>query len=107
MPLLIGNCWAPHSFEVLAAARLPSGTAPEAATAACRAFAVATLGSSAALDRGDLDVQLLPVRPDPNNDATLLTGPASVTSDGSHDTACLASPPRRQPAAHRSAQGPG
>jgi hypothetical protein len=92
VPFLIGNCWAPHPFEVLAAARLPPGTAPEAATAACRDFAVATLGSSAALDRGDVNVQLLPVRPDPNNDATLLTGPAAVTSDGNHDTACLATP---------------
>jgi len=92
VPFLIGNCWAPHPFEVLAAARLPAGTAPEAATSACREFAVATLGSSAALDRGDLDVQLLPVRPDPDNDATLLTGPAAVTADGNHDTACLAAP---------------
>jgi len=29
---------------------------------------------------------------DPGNDAALLTGPAAVTSDGTHDTACLATP---------------
>ena len=76
---------------MLAAARLPTGTAPDAASAACREFAVATLGSSAAFDRGDLDLQLLPIRPDPN-DGTLLTGPAAVTPDGDYDTACLATP---------------
>ena len=67
VPFLVGNCWAAHPFEVLGAARLPAGTTPEAATAACREFTVATLGSPAALDRGDLDVQLLPIRPDPND----------------------------------------
>jgi len=91
VPFLLGNCFAPHPFEVLGAARLPAGTAPEAATAACREFAVATLGSSAAFDRGDLDLQLLPIRPDPN-DGTLLTGPDAVTPDGDYDTACLATP---------------
>jgi hypothetical protein len=91
VPFLLGNCWAAHPFEVLGAARLPAGTTPETATAACRKFTVATLGSPAALDRGDLDVQLLPIRPDPT-EGTLLTGPAAVTPDGDYDTACLATP---------------
>ena len=92
VPHLIGNCFAPHPFEVLGAAHLPAATPPDAAAAACREFAVVTLGSSAALDRGDLDVQLLAIRPDPANGGTLLTGPTAVTSDGNHDTACLAFP---------------
>jgi len=91
VPFQVGNCWAAHPFEVLGAARLPAGTTPEAAGTACRDFAVATLGSPAALDRGDLDVQLLPIRPEPTT-GTLLTGPAAVTPDGDYDTACLATP---------------
>ena len=92
VPFLIGNCFAPHPFEVLGAGRLPTGTTPDAAMAACREFAVATLGSSTALDRGDLDVQLLPIRPDPTNDGNVLTGPAAVTTDGDYATMCLAVP---------------
>jgi len=92
VPFLVGNCFAPHPVEVLGAARLPAGTTPDAAASACREFAVATLGSPAALDRGDIAVQLLPIRPDPTNDGTLLTGPAAVTTDGNHDTVCLAIP---------------
>ena len=92
VPFLIGNCFAPHPFEVLGAARLPAGTAPEAAAAACREFAVATLGSSAALDRGDLDAPTPTDTTRPHNDGTLLTGPAAVTPDGDYDTACLATP---------------
>ena len=73
------------------AARLPAGTTPVAAAAVCREVAVITLGSSAAFDRGDLELQLVPIRPDPT-DGTLLTGPAAVTPDGDYDTACLATP---------------
>jgi hypothetical protein len=92
VPFLLGNCFAPHPFEVLGAARLSVGTTPEAAASACREFAVATLESSAALDRGDLGLQLLPIRPDPTDNGSLLTGPAAETTDGNHDTACLATP---------------
>ncbi len=98
----VGNCFAPHPAEVIGAARLPAWTTPEAATAACREIAVATMGSPAALDRGDLDVRLQPIRPDPTNDRALLTGPAAQTTDGKYDTACLVVP-LDPPAAHRSA----
>ena len=92
VPFQVGNCFAPHPAEVIGAARLPAWTTPEAATAACREIAVATMGSPAALDRGDLDVRLQPIRPDPTNDRALLTGPAAQTTDGKYDTACLVVP---------------
>ena len=50
------------------------------------------LGSSTALDRGELTTQVLDARPDPNINGTLITGPQAVTAAGDYFNACLVTP---------------
>jgi hypothetical protein len=71
---LIVNCWTPHRFELLSLSPGLSGGAVEPASeASCRQEVIAALGSSAALDRGDLAVLLVPVALEPNAGGGVLT----------------------------------
>ena len=64
------NCRWPHRFEVLGLALGTAGATQESVAAACRQVVIEALGSSAALDRGDLTTQVVPARRHP-----MATGP--------------------------------
>ena len=86
------NCQGPHRFEVLGLALGTAGATQESVAAACRQLVIEALGSSAALDRGDLTTQVVPSRPPSNGDGTLITGPDAVTADSEYFNNCLTSP---------------
>ena len=66
------------------------GSLPGCRDAACRQVVIDALGSSTALDRGDLSTRVVPARGGPNGD--LITGPDAVTADGEYFNNCLATP---------------
>lgn len=86
------NCRWPHRFEVLGLALGTAGATQESVAAACRQVVIEALGSSAALDRGELTTQVVPARPPPNGDGPLITGPDAVTADCEYFNNCLTSP---------------
>jgi len=86
------NCRWTHHFEVLGFALGTPSIPQESLAAACRQVAIEALGSPTALDRGDLATQVVPARPKPNNDGTLITGPAAITTDGGYINFCLTTP---------------
>ena len=90
--LIIGNCGWPHRFELVSFGTGDRTAAPESVQDACRRDAIAMLGSPAAFDRGDLTIQVIPARPDPTGDGTLITGPAALTGDDDYVTHCLITP---------------
>jgi hypothetical protein len=51
-----------------------------------------SLGSSTALDRGEITAQVVAARPDPNLNGTLITGPDAVTAAGDYLNHCLVTP---------------
>jgi hypothetical protein len=66
---------------------------------------IEALGSSAALDRGDLTTQVVPSRPQSNGDGTLITGLDAVTADSEYFNKLPHEPDRQRPATDRSAAG--
>jgi len=86
------NCRWTHHFEVLGIAVGTPGIPQESLDAACRQVVIEALGSSTALDRRDLITQVLPARPKPNNDGTLITGPDAITADSEYTNFCLTTP---------------
>ena len=88
--LLPVGCRSPHDFEVLGLALGTAGASQDAVTAACRQVVIDALGSSTALDRGDLSTSVVPARPRPNGE--LITGPDAITADSEYFNNCLATP---------------
>ena len=86
------NCRWPHRFEVLGLALGTVGATQESLTVACRQVVIEALGSSAALDRGELTSQVVPARAQSNGGGPLITGPAAVTGDSEYFNNCLTSP---------------
>ena len=89
--LIASNCRWPHHFETLAAAPANPAAPPESVQADCRQAVTQALGSSAALDHGELTTQVVPFRPNPDN-GTWITGPDAITADGSYFNDCLVTP---------------
>ncbi|HEY5879740.1 MAG TPA: hypothetical protein VIU11_12590, partial [Nakamurella sp.] len=52
---------------------------------------VEAIGSSAALDRGEISVVVVPARPDPDGDR-LIIGPEAVSADTGYVNNCLLEP---------------
>jgi hypothetical protein len=86
------NCRWTHHFEVLGIAVGTPTITQEALNAACRQVVIQALGSSTALNRRELTTQVLPARPKPNNDGTLITGPDAITPDSEYNNFCLTTP---------------
>ena len=86
------NCRLPHRFEVLGLALGTAGVTQESVAAACRQVVIEALGSSAALDRGDLTTQVVPARQSSSGDGPLITGPDAVTAGSEYFNNCLTSP---------------
>jgi hypothetical protein len=86
------NCRWTHHFEVLGIAVGTPTITQEALNAACRQVVIQALGSSTALNRRELTTQVLPARPKPNNDGTLITGPDANTPDSEYNNFCLTTP---------------
>jgi hypothetical protein len=90
--LIIGNCGSPHRFELVSLGPGDRPVAPESVQQACRQDAIAMLGSPAEFDRGDLTIQVIPARPDPNSGWVLITGAAAIAGDDAYVTHCLITP---------------
>ena len=86
------NCRWTHHFEMLGIAVGTPSIPQESLDAACREVVIEALGSSTALDRRELTTRVLPARPKPNNDGTLITGPGAITPDSEYSNFCLAAP---------------
>jgi hypothetical protein len=84
-------CRSAHRFELMGMAVGTPGIPLETLDKACRHIVVGALGSSAALDRGELDTQVLAVRIEPNSGAWI-TGPEAVSADSEYNNFCLATP---------------
>ena len=84
-------CRSPHRFELLGMAVGVPSIPQQTLESACRHIVVQALGTSNALDNGDLLTQVVPVRSEPNGGA-LITGPDAVTADTEYDNLCLATP---------------
>jgi len=85
------NCSVPHRFELISF-RLGDPAQPaEAAESECLRDVVEAIGSSAALDRGELSVVVVPARPDPKGDR-LIIGADAVTADTGYVNHCLIEP---------------
>ena len=90
---LVGaNCRWPHRFEMLGMAWGNPQITDGAWDAACRQAVAQALGSSTALDRGEVTTQVVAARPDPNLNGTLITGPGAVTTAGDYLNNCLVTP---------------
>jgi len=90
---LVGaNCRWPHRFEMMGMQWGNPKISQDAWDAACRRAAAGALGSSAALDRGELTTQVVAARPDPDRRGTMITGPDAVTAAGDYLNHCLVTP---------------
>ena len=84
-------CRLPHRFELLGMAVGVPSIPQQTLESACRHIVVDALGSSKALDSGDLGTQVVPVRTEPDG-GILITGPDAITADAEYDNLCLATP---------------
>jgi len=75
------SCHGPHQFELIGVGSGTPTVTAESIDAACREIAVQALGSPHALESGVLTAQVVGFGPGPNNDGTLISGPAAVSTD--------------------------
>lgn len=90
--MYFANCGWPHRFELVSTSPGDQAVTPESVDDACRQDAVQMLGSPAAFDRGDLIVQVVPIRYDETGPGILITGPAAITADLDYLTQCMLTP---------------
>ena len=83
------NCHWPHRFEMVGMGWGNPSASQVSIDTACRESAVQALGSSAALTGGTVTPVVVPVRPNPNNDGGLVSGPAAVTAESPYLNICL------------------
>jgi hypothetical protein len=83
------NCGGPHRYEMIEMRWGALDVPQMAIDDECRATVVQAMGSSAAIDDGTVMPVTVPVRPNPNNDGGMVSGPNAVTPDNPYLIVCL------------------
>jgi hypothetical protein len=90
---LVGaNCRWPHRYELIGMEWGTPEIPLDSWDTACRRAVVQALGSTSALDRGEIITIVVAARPDPHRNDTLITGPDAVTTAGGYINNCLVAP---------------
>ncbi len=84
------NCNWPHGIEMIGMAWGNPAATQSSIDSACRETVVEAIGSAAALNSGTVSAVVVPVRPNPNNDGGLVSGPDAVSADSPYLNICLA-----------------
>ena len=83
------NCNWSHRLEMIGRGRGDPADSQVSVDQACRDAVVEALGSPAALDGGTVTPVVLAVRPNPNNDGGMVSGPGAITADSPYFNFCF------------------